>query len=202
VKAIAINEFGGRDQLQLMDLPVPSPGDGEIGVQVKAAGVNPVDWKIREGLLRGAFPHQFPIIRRHNHDYVRGLGAAHVIDYRQGDFREAVRALYPQGVDVALDTIGGDVLARSTDVVRQGGRLVSVINPPPRELVEPRGIQGHFVFVSPNASELQEMTRLFDAGRLRPLPTQVLPLQDAARAHEMSESRHVRGKIVLAISEM
>lgn len=62
MKAIAINNFGGRDQLKWMELPDPVPGKGEVRVRVKAAGVNPVDWKIREGLLRFRLPHQFPII--------------------------------------------------------------------------------------------------------------------------------------------
>ncbi|MCX7916174.1 MAG: NADP-dependent oxidoreductase, partial [Verrucomicrobiae bacterium] len=62
MKAIAINNFGGRDQLKWMELPDPVAGKGEVRVRVKAAGVNPVDWKIREGLLRFRLPHQFPII--------------------------------------------------------------------------------------------------------------------------------------------
>ena len=60
--AIAINQFGGRGELKWMELPVPVAGPGEVLIQIKAAGVNPVDWKIREGLLRFRLPHQFPII--------------------------------------------------------------------------------------------------------------------------------------------
>jgi len=62
MKAVAIHEFGGREKLQVMDLPVPEVHDGEILLRVKAAGVNPVDWKIREGLLKDVFPHKFPLI--------------------------------------------------------------------------------------------------------------------------------------------
>jgi NADPH:quinone reductase-like Zn-dependent oxidoreductase len=62
MKAVAISEFGGQDKLQLMDLPVPEIENREILVRVKAAGVNPVDWKIREGYLKDLFPHQFPVI--------------------------------------------------------------------------------------------------------------------------------------------
>ncbi len=62
MRAIAIQEFGGRDNLQLMDLPIPAVGAQEVLIRVKAAGVNPVDWKIREGFLRDLFPHEFPII--------------------------------------------------------------------------------------------------------------------------------------------
>jgi NADPH2:quinone reductase len=62
MKAIAIKEFGGRDKLQLMELPAPELGKQEMLVRVKAAGVNPVDWKIREGYLKDLFPHVFPVI--------------------------------------------------------------------------------------------------------------------------------------------
>ena len=62
MKAIAINEFGGRDKLKLMDLPMPEVGRNHILIQVKAAGVNPVDWKIREGMLKHRLPHEFPVV--------------------------------------------------------------------------------------------------------------------------------------------
>ena len=62
MKAIALREFGGRDKLERMDLPIPEMGKGEMLVRVKAAGVNPVDWKIREGWLKDRFPHKFPLV--------------------------------------------------------------------------------------------------------------------------------------------
>jgi NADPH:quinone reductase-like Zn-dependent oxidoreductase len=62
MKAIAVREFGGRDKLERMDLPIPEVGKGEILVRVKAAGVNPVDWKIREGWLKDRFPYKFPLV--------------------------------------------------------------------------------------------------------------------------------------------
>jgi NADPH:quinone reductase-like Zn-dependent oxidoreductase len=62
MKAVMINEFGGRDKLMLSEFPTPAPSEGEVLVRVHAAGVNPVDWKIREGRLKDRFSHQFPII--------------------------------------------------------------------------------------------------------------------------------------------
>lgn len=53
MRAIAIQEFGGRDKLQVMDLPAPEPAHGEVLISVKAAGVNPVDWKIRARFPQG-----------------------------------------------------------------------------------------------------------------------------------------------------
>jgi len=62
MKAIVINEFGGREKLIHTDIPPPQPAEGEVLVRIKAAGVNPVDWKIREGLIKDLLPYEFPII--------------------------------------------------------------------------------------------------------------------------------------------
>ena len=62
MKAIAIERFGGREQLALRDLPEPEPGPGEVRIRVHAAGVNPVDTKIRAGALKDVFPHEFPLV--------------------------------------------------------------------------------------------------------------------------------------------
>ena len=62
MKAITIEEFGGRDKLQMNYMERPNPGEGEVLVRIKATSVNPVDYKLREGFLKGRLPHQFPVI--------------------------------------------------------------------------------------------------------------------------------------------
>ncbi|HEV2753974.1 MAG TPA: alcohol dehydrogenase catalytic domain-containing protein, partial [Solirubrobacteraceae bacterium] len=62
MRAVAIEEFGGRDQMAVMDLPDPKVGPDSVLVRVAAAGLNPVDWKMREGGLDARFPHRFPVI--------------------------------------------------------------------------------------------------------------------------------------------
>ncbi|MFC4022174.1 NADP-dependent oxidoreductase [Micromonospora sp. GCM10011542] len=62
MKAIAIDTYGGADLLTVRELPVPPVGPDTVLVRVRAAGVNPVDWKIREGYLAGAFPSHFPLV--------------------------------------------------------------------------------------------------------------------------------------------
>ncbi|MGK5593981.1 MAG: NADP-dependent oxidoreductase [Parachlamydiaceae bacterium] len=62
MKAIVIDNFGGSDQLKLADLPIPHPKDNEIQIAIEYAGINPVDWKIREGLFKSKMPHEFPLI--------------------------------------------------------------------------------------------------------------------------------------------
>lgn len=62
MKAVGIDAFGGRNQLKMMEVPVPEAEEGQVLVRIHAAGVNPVDWKIREGYLKDLFPHRFPLI--------------------------------------------------------------------------------------------------------------------------------------------
>ena len=315
MKAIAIREFGGRDKLEPMELPVPELGNGEVLVRVKGAGVNPVDWKIREGRLKDLFPHRFPLIpgwdaagivekigpgvtrsrvgdeifaycrkpvvqggayaeyisliEEHmavkprnttfteaagiplaaltayqalvdaagarsgervlihaaaggvggfgvqiakdrgalvwgtagsrNEDYVRSLGADRVIDYSRDDFRKVVRSAYPDGVDVVFDCVGGDVLKKSVEIVRKGGRLISIVDSLDERSLGRADIRFEFVFVAPNSKELSELGQMVEQGRLRVHLEEVLPLEASAKAHELSESRHTRGKIVLSV---
>ncbi len=62
MEAIIIKEFGGVEKLQLTTVPTPKPTDNEVLIEIHDSGVNPVDWKIREGLLKSRLPHEFPLI--------------------------------------------------------------------------------------------------------------------------------------------
>lgn len=317
MRAIALEQFGGPDVLKLMDLPTPQPGPGEVRIRVAASGVNPVDWKIREGFLKGAFPYAFPLIpgwecsgfidalgdgasrfrrgdavyaytrlptvrygtyaefivvpegyvaakpermllhqaagvplagltawqslfRGHddvragatvlvhaasggvgmfaaqlaravgarviatagpaNQDFLRGLGVHHAVDYQAGDFREAVRAVAPDGVDVVMDCVGKDTLARSYELVRPGGRLVGVVDTPDQAAAQQHGLRlAHYHFVQPSAHELAELGRLIDSGAVRAHVSAIYALEDAARAQIASREGRTRGKAVLAL---
>lgn len=314
MRAIAIESFGGPEKLKLMGLPRPKPGKGEILVRVVAAGVNPVDWKIREGSYKGLFPHVFPVIpgwdvagvveelgdgaarfrkgdkvwayarkpvvqwgtyaeyvtltetsaaavpskllfeeaasvplaaltalqatekagvrtgmtvlihaaaggvghfavqlARNlgakvfgtagpaNQEFVLGLGAEGVIDYTREDFREALRRLSPEGVDAVLDAVGADTLSRSFDVLKPGGRLVSIVEQPDASEARQRGVRVESLFVEPNGEQLAMLAGLVGRGKLRTHVSRIYPLARAADAQRESQTGHVRGKLVLAL---
>jgi NADPH:quinone reductase-like Zn-dependent oxidoreductase len=307
MKAIRFHEPGGPEVLRLEDLPRPVPKAGEVLVKVHAAGVNPVDWKLRQNGGKGFGPplpqvpgfdiagvvsavgadvkrfavgdavfgylslqrggayaeyaialegelapkpetlsfneaagvplaaltawqalvesaelqsgqavlihagaggvghfavqiakargaHVIATASERNHEFLEQLGADEVIDYTRQRFEDSV-----EGVDAVLDPIGGDTQARSIGVLAKGGILVSIVGAPPKAQLEQAGVRGVGILVRPDGKQLEEIAALAERGALRVEVSTVLPLAEAAKAHELSEGGHTRGKIVLEI---
>jgi NADPH:quinone reductase-like Zn-dependent oxidoreductase len=132
-----------------------------------------------------------------NGDFLHELGATEVIDYTTTCFEEVVKP-----VDVVFDTVGGDTLQRSWQVVKPGGVLVSVVSPRPSADVA-KGHDARFAWfiVEPNREQLIQIGTLIDAGQIRPIIETVLPLSEARQAYEQGAKGHTRGKIVLRVVE-
>ena len=308
MKAVRIHEYGGPEVLKYEDAPRPEPAPDEVLIRVHAAGVNPVDWKVRAGMAKerlrytmpfipgwdvsgvveetglnvyrlkvgdevysrpdisrdgayaeyvvvresevelkpksidhvqaaaiplaaltawqglfdagkltagqrvlihgaaggvGTFAVQFARLKgahvigtasKRNHEFLRSLGADEAIDYTTTKFEDAVH-----DVDVVLDTITGETMERSWKVLKKGGVLVSILQPPSAEKAAAHGVRCAHVFVQPSHEQLHEIARLVDAGKVKPIIEKVFPLWDARAAHELSATGHVRGKIVLRI---
>ncbi|MGW1186412.1 NADP-dependent oxidoreductase [Streptomyces sp. NPDC002559] len=131
------------------------------------------------------------------HDLVRSLGADEVVDYRTTDFRDAVR-----DVDVVLDPLSGDTRARSLDVLRPGGVLVSLLpgtDPDEAARAAARGVRVRTLLVEADHAGMNAVADLVAAGSLRPHVEAVFPLADAARAHALGETGRTTGKIVLTV---
>ena len=312
MKAIRIHEYGGPEVLRYEEAPIPEVRAEDVLVQVQAAGVNPVDWKIRQGYLTQRLQYELPVtlgwdvagvvarvgsdvsglsvgdavygrpdISRNgayaefisvraqevaprprmldpigaaavplacltawqalfeavapyssahlergqtilihgaaggvgtfavqlakwrgarviatgsarNGEFLHALGADVFVDYNVRPFEKVV-----SGVDVVLDTVGGDTQNRSWQILRPNGVLVSIVAPPSLEAARQRGCRAAYVFVQPNRRQLEEITGLIDSRRLRPILAESFRLREARRAHELSQAGHVRGKIVL-----
>ncbi len=305
MKAIRIHEFGGPEVLKYEDVPEPKPGSGEIRIRVIAAGVNPVDWKVRRGgmnlplpmtmgidvagvvdvlaadvnafqpgdqvfakvslgpggyaeytvtnasqaalkprsigfieaaaiptagltawqslfdiaglakgqsvLIHGAaggvgsFAVQFAkwkgahvigTASAGNAQFLKSIGADVVIDYKTQRFEDVAH-----NIDVVLDTIGGDTFERSWGVLKPGGFLVTTVANVPEGAAEAHGVRAKRIVSQADGRELAQIAAVIDEGYIKPMVTTVLPLSEARKAQEMSESRHTRGKIVLRVAE-
>ncbi|MEV7690496.1 NADP-dependent oxidoreductase [Streptomyces bungoensis] len=126
-----------------------------------------------------------------NHDFVRGLGGEPVA-YGEG-LAERVRALAPGGVDAVFDTIGGDTLKTSDDLLAPEGRLVSIADP---EVVSQGGL---YYFVRPDAEDLGKLSELAEQGDLSVNVQETFPLERAADAHRLNQEGRTRGKIVVTV---
>ena len=113
-------------------------------------------------------------------DYVRGLGAETVVDYKTQRFEESLT-----GVDVVLDTVGGDTQQQSLRVLRPGGILVSVVSPVSEATQTRYGVRAAYFYVDVMTARLNTITELFDSAKLVTDVGTVLPLEDARLAHEM-----------------
>jgi NADPH:quinone reductase-like Zn-dependent oxidoreductase len=299
MRAVRVHDYGSADQLKLEDAPQPEPKEGQVLVRLKAAGVNPADWKYRQGLYKAFMPLSFPwtpglegagvveavgpgvtayksgdavfgninaayaeyavvpagdlapkpaalsfeeaasvpvgaltgwgaveaadikpgqrvfvqgaaggvglfaaqLARSKgahvigtasavNLDFVRSLGVE-AIDYDAAPFETVVH-----DVDNVIDTVGGEVLQRSWDVLKPGGLLVSVAGRATEEEAKAKGKR--FKGASRvAASNLVEIGELITAGKLTPAIQASFPLSEAVAAQQLCETGHGRGRIIL-----
>jgi NADPH:quinone reductase-like Zn-dependent oxidoreductase len=127
----------------------------------------------------------------HNLDFVRSLGSEQVIDYRATRFEDVVRDM-----DIVFDTVGGDTLARSWQVLKPTGRLVTIAASE-EGATDSRGHEA-FLLVEGNKAQLTEIACLIDQGQLLPIVDTVYPLAQASEAYE---HKTLRGKTVLRVIE-
>ncbi|HEY2531729.1 MAG TPA: NADP-dependent oxidoreductase [Xanthobacteraceae bacterium] len=310
VKAARIHYYGGWEAVKIEEISLPKLRVAELLVRVHAAGVNPVDWKIRAGQLRQMMPLSLPftlgcdfsgvveelrpgvgnfkvgdevygqapvftgasgsfaeavIIRttgsiapkprnvdhtqagalplagvsalqaitehlrvsagqtilihggaggigsmaiqlaKHlgarvvttasadNMEYVRGLGADTVIDYQKEDFAEA------RGVDAVFDTVGGETYARSYRVLKKGGRIVSMLEKPRRDLMTEFGVEAMAQRTQVTTDRLNTLAQLVDQGVLEVHVAETFSPEQAAAAISRMEKGSLRGKVVLRI---
>jgi NADPH:quinone reductase-like Zn-dependent oxidoreductase len=129
-----------------------------------------------------------------NRDFALGLGAEEYVDYTQQDVAEAV-----SGVDVAFDAVGGETTQSLLATVREGGLLVTIANAPPEEAARERGMRAELLVMSPSTEQLSRIAQLVADGDVRVEIAELVSLTEVQRAHELSESGHTRGKIILTV---
>jgi NADPH:quinone reductase-like Zn-dependent oxidoreductase len=130
-----------------------------------------------------------------NREYVLGLGADEYLDYASAEVAEvAGRA------DVVFDTVGGETTESLLVALREGGILVTIAGAPPQDAAQARGVRAELLIMSPSSEQLARIAELVAAGEVRVEIAEVLPLSEVRRAHELSESGHTRGKLILKVA--
>jgi NADPH:quinone reductase-like Zn-dependent oxidoreductase len=131
-----------------------------------------------------------------NQDLLKQLGADVAVDYTKTRFEDVAK-----DVDAVLDPVGKETLSRSYDVVKKAGIVMSLVALPDRAELRKREIHGAAISVHPDAADLAEIAQLIDAGKIKPMVTQVLPLSEAIAAQQQAATHHTRGKVVLRIAD-
>jgi len=327
MKAAAINQYGDADVFEIMQLPMPQVSPDDVLIQVAYAGVNPADWKFREGYSRQFFNIEFPFVigfdasgivtavgenvssfkpgdrvftpsnqgqgqngsyaeylvasecrvahvpenlsleaagampvaaltgwqalfaqdkgnlqsgqrillngasgglgsfalqfakwagaevaatcSGANADYVSGLGADLVIDYKTQNINEALAKWAPEGVDMVLDAVGCGSLADPFSLLKPAGKLVSIatlvgdgdIEGDMAEAAK-RGVSKVFAIMNDtnSGSELAKIAELVEAGSVTMPPIELFALDNISEAHRKVQTGHVRGKVVLKVA--
>jgi alcohol dehydrogenase len=330
MKAFIVDRYGKKDNVRIGEMPEPELRESDVLVQVHAAGVNPLDVKIRDGEFKLLLPYRLPLIlgsdvagvvvrvgsrvrrfkpgdevyarpakdrigsfaefiamdeadvaikpkelsmeeaasvplvaltawqalieranlkkgqkvlihagsggvgtmaiqlAKHvgavvatttstaNIDWVKALGADIVIDYSKQDFATVL-----EDCDVVLNSLGGDTLEKSLQVLKPGGKLISISGPPDpdfakesgaswflrqvmhllsyriRKKAKQRRVTYSFLFMKANGEQLREITRLMDAAVLRPVVDRIFPFESTSDAMAYVEKGRVKGKVVI-----
>ncbi|HEY3449194.1 MAG TPA: NADP-dependent oxidoreductase [Myxococcales bacterium] len=303
MKAIRIHEFGTSEKVQVDDLPLPDVEAGFALVRIKAAGVNPVDWMVRENIYNpegadrvpltlgqdfsgvieklgdgsktdlepgdevfgevwgsfvefarvpvsdlarkpkgisfevaaaipmpaltawqsivdtagakagmrflvhgaggavGSFAAQFAKYKgcwvaatasQASFPFLKSIGVDLLIDYANEDFTQKVHDL-----DVVLDPIGSDVLARSYSVLKKGGMLINLLGEINEAQAKRAGVRGIDFGMEYDVEDLEEIARLVEQGAIKAHISQVLPLDQARKALDLNQNNQSHGKIVL-----
>ncbi len=142
---------------------------------------------------RGA--HVIGTASTQNKEFLESLGVDQFIDYRKTRFEETVH-----DVDVVFDAVGGETLERSYNTLRKGGVLITIPDTPPKEQAGKYGVPAIFFVVRPDRSELIEISKLIDAGNVKPIVEKVLPLPQAPTLFEPNQNKPRHGKTVIQVS--
>jgi NADPH:quinone reductase-like Zn-dependent oxidoreductase len=127
---------------------------------------------------------------------LKQLGVDQAIDYTTTKFEDVVK-----DVDVVLNCVRADALARSYGVVKKGGVIVSITDEPDQTECAKHGITCSRMGAHPDSEVLEQLTKLIEGEKIKPIVSQTFPLAEATKAHQQIETRHTLGKIVLKVAD-
>jgi NADPH:quinone reductase-like Zn-dependent oxidoreductase len=130
-----------------------------------------------------------------NQDFLKQLGADVAIDYKTQKFEDIAK-----DVDVVIDGVGRETLARSYPIVKKGGIIVALSDRVDQAQLDKYGIRGASLVVQNNGDELAQIGKLIDEKKIKVVVSETFPLADASKAEAKADTGHARGKIVLKVA--
>lgn len=129
-----------------------------------------------------------------NEELLKELGVDQFINYKNEDFAEVLT-----DYDIVLDTMGGEVMNKSFEVLKEGGKLVSIAGKPDEERANQKGIKAGSYWLQPNGEQLSEIASLMEQGVVKSIIGHTMPFTEEGikEAHQLSETHHAKGKIVI-----
>ncbi|KAH7192855.1 uncharacterized protein B0J16DRAFT_333837 [Fusarium flagelliforme] len=176
--------------------------NADVRVLINGASGGVGSWAVQLARLAGV-NKVAAVAGTQNIDFVKGLGATETIDYKSQSVEEWVGGQSSRQFDLVVDCIGGPSLAQTWYAVREGGSLVSVCGPPEQSRPEnvKKEVNSIFFVIEPLGTDLDVVTKLLEAGKIKPNIDSVVGMNDFAEAWEKVESGKTKGKIVVMISE-
>jgi len=129
-------------------------------------------------------------------DRLRAYGAEEVFDYRSTPFESVAK-----NVDAVLDTVGGEIQQRSYAVLKPGGYLIAIAQPPSPVEAQKHGVHAMFFSTDSSIDTLRDVTAAIEAGALKPFVGKTYPLNQVPQAWEDIAKNHIQGKVVFTIPE-
>ena len=149
-----------------------------------------------------------------NLDWVKALGADRVIDYKNEDYKEVANNL-----DIVFDTLGDDYTFEAFEIIKEGGRVTSIVGPPDVETAKQMGMEDYqlpekldklikeksatykFTWMQPNAEQLKEIKAMVEDRTIRPVIDLVYSFEDAVKAFEYLATGRAQGKVIVSLAE-
>jgi len=128
-------------------------------------------------------------------DQIKALGINEAIDYKTQDFTKLVK-----NVDLVADLVGGETQVKSYELLKKGGKLLSIVMPPSSEMAEKYGVEAKFIVSTPTLEKLEFGVKMVETGKIKAYIAKTMKLEQAAEAQDMISNGGINGKIVLEVS--
>lgn len=200
--------LAGMTAIQALEKVKIKKGDN-ILIHAGSGGVG--SFAIQYAKVKGAMVYTTTSTK--NIKWVKALGADRVIDYKTEDYKEIANNL-----DIVFDTLGGDYTFDAFKIIKEGGKVTSIVGPPDEETAKQMGLKDYklpeklaklkdgksavykYTWMQPNAKQLNDIKRLVEDGAIKPIVDRTYSFEDGINAFEYLATGRAKGKVIITLS--